>query len=118
MHCLYREYLNEYLKCLGLEVLVVENGSKCIEYFLESNDKGGFDMVILDSHFCDINWVEVIKQIRKKMLNQRIVFTTTYSLNQISNIIESLGIDKRDILLKSFYFTQLLSIVNLLITIK
>jgi hypothetical protein len=93
MHCLYR-ILEWISKCLGLEVLVIENGSKCIEYFLESNDKGGFDMLILDSHFCDINWVEVIKLILKKMPNQRIVFTTTYSLNQISNIIESLGIDK------------------------
>ena len=118
MHCLYKEYLNEYLKGLGLEVLVVENGSKCIEYLVDSNDKGGFDMVILDSHLRDINGMEVIKHIRKKIPNQKIVFTTTYSLNQISSIMDSFGIDKRDILLKPFYFTKLLSIINPLITIK
>ena len=45
-------------------------------------------MIILDSHLPDINGVEVIKQIREKMPNQRIVFTTTHSLGQISNIID------------------------------
>lgn len=118
LRSVYKEYLNEYLHALGLEVLVVENGNKCIEYLVDSNDKGGFDIVILDSHLPDIKGVEVIKQIRKKMPNQRIVFTTTYSLSQISNIIDSYKIDKNDILLKPFYFTKLLSIINPLITIK
>ena len=61
----YREYLNG----LGLNIEIVENGSKCIEYLLDSKDKDieeGFDMVILDSHLRDINGIEVIEQIRKK----------------------------------------------------
>lgn len=120
MHYFYREYLNEYLQGLGLDILVVENGSKCIEYLLDSKEKGkgGFDIVILDSHLPDINGIDVIKQIRKNMPNQRIIFTTTYSLNQIKNVIDSFGIDKNDVLLKPFYFTKLLSIINPLITIK
>jgi DNA-binding response OmpR family regulator len=78
---------------------------------LNSKDKGeegGYDMVILDSHLRDINGIEVIKTIREKMPNQRIVFTPTYSLNEISNTIDLLQIEKEDVLLKPFNFTQLL----------
>ena len=62
----YREDLNG----LGLNIEIVENGSKCIEYLLDSKDKveeEGFDMVILDSHLRDINGIEVIEQIRKEI---------------------------------------------------
>jgi len=107
---LYREYLNG----LGLEVEIVENGSKCIEYLLDSKDKdkGNFDMVILDSHLRDIKGVEVIKTIREEIPKQRIVFTTTHSLNEINNTMDSLRIDKEDVLLKPFKFTELLSIIK------
>jgi CheY-like chemotaxis protein len=119
LRSVYKEYLNEYLKNMGFEVIVVESGSKCIEYLLDSKGKGReFDMVILDSHLPDIKGIDVIKNIRKEIPNQRIVFTTTYSFSEIKNIINSFGIDKNDILLKPFYFTKLLSIINPLVTIK
>ena len=105
----YREYLNG----LGLNIDIVENGSKCIEYLLDSKDKEGFfDMVILDSHLHDISGIDVLKDIRKKMPNQRIVFTTTYSLNQISDTLDSYGIENDDILLKPFNFKELLATIK------
>jgi CheY-like chemotaxis protein len=115
----YQKYLNEFLIGIGFEVVVIESGRECIEYLINSKEKGkGFDMVILDSHLPDINGIDVIKQIRKDIPNQRIVLTTTHSFNEIKNIIDSCKIDKRDILLKPFYFTKLLSIINPLVTIK
>jgi CheY-like chemotaxis protein len=106
---LYREYLNG----LGIEVEIVENGNKCIEYLLDSKDKEGFfDMVILDSHLRDISGIDVLKNIRKKMPNQRIVFTTTYSLNQISDTLDSYGIENEDILFKPFNFKALLATIK------
>jgi CheY-like chemotaxis protein len=119
--CVYKEYLNEYLKDIGFKVSLVGSGRECIKYLLDSKDKGEeeqFDIVILDSHLRDIKAIDVIKQIRKEIPNQRIVFTTTQSFSEIKNIIDSFGIDKRDILLKPFYFTKLLSVINPLITIK
>lgn len=119
--CVYKEYLNEYLKDNGFNVSLVQSGRECIKYLLDSKDKEKeeqFDMVILDSHLPDINGIEVIKQIRKELPNQRIIFTTTQSFSEIKNIIDSCIIDKRDILLKPFYFTKLLSVINPLITIK
>lgn len=107
---LYREYLNG----LGLEV---ENGSKCIEYLLDSKDKEkreeeGFDMVILDSHLPDTNGVELIKTIREKMPSQRIVFTTTHPLSKINPLVDPFGIEEDDILVKPFSFTKLLSTIK------
>jgi CheY-like chemotaxis protein len=92
---LYREYLDG----LGLEVEIVENGRKCIEYLLDSKDKDKlkkeeFDMVILDSHLPDTNGVEIIKTIRKKMPYQRIVFTTTHPLSKINTVVSPFGIEK------------------------
>jgi response regulator of citrate/malate metabolism len=40
-------------------------------------------MVILDSHLPDIKGIDVLKQIRKEISNQRIVFTTTQSFSEI-----------------------------------
>ena len=119
--CVYKEYLREFLKDIGFEVLLVGSGRECIKHLLDSKDKGEneqFDIVILDSHLHDIKGIDVIKQIRKEIPNQRIVFTTTQSFSEIKNIVDSFGIDKRDILLKPFYFTKLLSVINPLITIK
>ena len=106
----YREYLNG----LGLNIEIVENGSKCIEYLLDSKDKveEGFDMVILDSHLRDINGIEVIEQIRKEIPNQRIVFTTTHPLSKINTLVNSFGIDQDDILVKPFSFRKLLSTIK------
>ncbi len=108
----YREYLNG----LGLNIEIVENGSKCIEYLLDSKDKNieeeGFDMVILDSHLRDINGIEVIQQIRKEIPNQRIVFTTTHPLSKINTVVNSFGIDQDDILVKPFNFRELLSTIK------
>ncbi len=94
---------------------MVENGSKCIEYLLDSKDKDieeGFDMVILDSHLRDINGIEVIEQIRKEIPNQRIVFTTTHPLSKINTVVNSFGIDQDDILVKPFSFRKLLSTIK------
>jgi DNA-binding response OmpR family regulator len=112
--------LSEFLKDVGFEVLLVGSGRECIKYIRDSKDKGEeqFDIIILDSHLRDIKGIDVIKQIRKEIPNQRIVFTTTQSFSEIKNIVDSFGIDKKDILLKPFYFTKLLSVINPLITIK
>jgi CheY-like chemotaxis protein len=60
------------LNGLGLEVEIVENGSKCIEYLLDSKDKEKgeeeeFAMVILNSHLPDTNGIELKKTIIEKI---------------------------------------------------
>ncbi|MGE0243886.1 MAG: response regulator, partial [Nitrososphaeraceae archaeon] len=119
MHYVYRQFLKECLK--DIKVTIVGNGRKCVDYLLDSKDKGEneqFDMIIVDSHLPDMDGIEVIKKIRKEIPNQRIIFTTTNSFSEIKNIIDLFGINKNDILLKPFSFTKLISVINPLITIK
>ena len=43
---------------------------------------------------------------------QRIVFTTTHPLSKINTVLGPFGIEKDDILVKPFNFTELLSTIK------
>jgi hypothetical protein len=55
---------------------------------------------------------EVAKKIRNKLPNKKIILTTTYPLNNIKNIIDSIGIKREDVILKPFSFSELFSILK------
>jgi hypothetical protein len=44
--------------------------------------------------------------------HKRIILTTTYSLDNKSKIIDSIGIKSQDVLLKPFVFSELFSILK------
>ena len=100
-----------YLDSLGFDVVTVESGNKCLEYAFDSTDDG-YDMIILDSHLHDIGGLEVAKNIRNRIPNQKIVLTTTCPLDQISNSLGSIGINQEDVMLKPFKFSTLLSVMK------
>jgi DNA-binding response OmpR family regulator len=100
-----------YLDTLGFDVVTVESGNKCLEYAFDSTDDG-YDMIMLDSHLHDIGGLEVAKNIRNRIPNQKIVLTTTYPLDQISNSLGSIGINQEDVMLKPFKFSTLLSVMK------
>jgi CheY-like chemotaxis protein len=100
-----------YLDSLGLDVVTVESGNKCLEFVFDSTGDG-YDMIILDSHLHDICGLEVAKNIRNRIPNQSIVLTTTYPLGQIRSTLDSMGINQEDVMLKPFKFSTLLSIMK------
>ncbi len=71
----------------------------------------GYEMIILDSHLDDIGGLDLARRIHERMPNQRIVLTTTLSLSQISNFLNSTGINQEDVL-KPFKFSTLLSVIK------
>ena len=71
-----------------------------------------FDSIILDTHIRDISAFEVARKIRDKLPNKKIILTTTYSLNNIRNIIDSIGIKSEEVVLKPFRFSKLFSIIE------
>ena len=71
-----------------------------------------FDIIILDTHIHDISGFEVARKIRDKLPNKKIILTTTYSLNNIRNIIDSIGIKSEEVVLKPFRFSKLFSIIE------
>ena len=79
---------------------VVQNGNKCLEIIPSSteNDNNNSssnnnnDIIILDIHLHDISGFEVARKIRDRLSHKSIILTTTYSLDNISNTIDSIGI--------------------------
>jgi CheY-like chemotaxis protein len=106
-----RNLYSEYLNGLGIEVMTVENGIKCLENLFDSRENY-FDMIILDSHIRDVDGCELVKKIHEKIPGQRIVLTTTNSSTKKNNIEGLFEIEQDDILLKPFSFTKLLAIIR------
>ena len=102
------------------EVSIVENGNKCLEILLsdsaednnDDDDNNDYDIIILDTHLPDISGFEVARKIRDRLPHKKIILTTTHSLDNISNIIDSIGIKSEDVILKPFNFSELFSILK------
>jgi CheY-like chemotaxis protein len=60
--------------------------------------------IILDTHIRDISGFEVARKIRDKLPNKRIKLTTTYSVNNIRSIIDSIEIEMEEVVLKPCKF--------------
>ena len=97
---------------------IVENGNKCLEIVFSNtaedhnNNYNDYDIIIVDTHLPDISGFEVERKIRDRLPHKRIILTTTYSLDNISNIIDSIGIKSQDVILKPFNFSELFSILK------
>ena len=99
------------------DVSIVESGNKCLEILLsntaeEDDNNNNYDIVILDTHLPDISGFEVARKIRDRLPHKKIILTTTYTSDNISNIIDSIGIKSEDVILKPFNFSELFSILK------
>ena len=96
---------------------VVQNGNKCLEIIHSSrednkNNNNDYDIIILDTHLRDISGLEVARKIHDILPHKRIILTTTYSLDKISNEINSIGIKPEDVVLKPFNFADLIALIE------
>jgi two-component system, OmpR family, response regulator len=92
---------------------MVENGNKCLEILHSSTENNNdYDLIIIDTHLRDISGFEVAKKIRDKLPHKRIILTTTYSLENISGIIDSIDVKREDVILKPFNFSELISVIE------
>jgi len=97
-------------------VKVVQNGNKCLEIIHSSrednNENNYYDIFIVDTHLRDISGFEVAIKICDRLPHKRIILTTTYSLDIISSMIDSIGIKSQDVLFKPFSYSDLVSILK------
>ena len=97
---------------------MVESGNKCLEIVFSNtadnnnNNNNDYDIIMLDTHLHDISGFEVARKIRDRLPHKRIILTTTYSLDNISNIMDSIGIKNQDVILKPFSYPDLVSILK------
>jgi DNA-binding response OmpR family regulator len=104
---LYRDYLGSR----GIFVQVIGDGKQLLE-FIESTKNFDYELIILDTYLSDMPGIDVVKKILDKKPEQRIVLTTTYDSNRISDLVKELGIHPEDILQKPFLFSNLISVIN------
>ena len=78
-----------------------------------------------DTHLYDISGFEVARKIRNRLPHKRIILTTTNPLDNISNMIDSIGIKSQDVLLKPFslfriifHFKRTRNVIQLRLFIK
>ena len=96
------------------DVNIVENGNKCLEVIFSDNtdSNNDYDIIIIDTHLSDISGFEVARKIRNNLPHKRIILTTTYTSNSISDIIDSIGIKPKDVFLKPFNFSELIKAID------
>jgi DNA-binding response OmpR family regulator len=98
------------------DVNIVENGNKCLEIVFsntrEDSNNNDYDIIMLDTHLHDISGFEVARKIRDRLPYKKIILTTTYSLDNINKIIDSIGIKSEEVILKPFFFSELFSILK------
>ncbi|MGZ5501217.1 MAG: MEDS domain-containing protein [Nitrososphaeraceae archaeon] len=114
---LYSIFAKQYVFSIS-DVSIVENGIKCLEIVFSNtaeddyDNNNDYDVIILDTHLRDISGFEVARKIRDRLPHKKIILTTTYSLYNISNMIDSIGIKSQDVILKPFIFSELFSILK------
>ena len=119
IHVLYSLFTKQYGFSIS-DVKVVQNGNKCLEIIHSNsndnnennNENNDYDIFIVDTHLSDISGFEVARKIRNRLPHKRIILTTTYSLDNISNMLDSIGIKSQDVLFKPFSFSDLVSILK------
>ena len=115
IHVLYSLFTKQYGFSIS-DVKVVQNGNKCLEIIhsnrKDNNENNDYDIFIVDTHLRDISGFEVAKKIRDRLPHKRIILTTTYSLDNISSMIDSIGIKSQDVLFKPFSYSDLVSILK------
>ena len=115
IHVLYSLFTKQYGFSIS-DVKVVQNGNKCLEIIHsnieDNNENNDYDIFIVDTHLHDISGFELARKIRDRLPHKRIILTTTYSLDNICSMIDSIGIKSQDVLFKPFSYSDLVSILK------
>jgi two-component system NtrC family sensor kinase len=115
IHVFYSLFTKQYGFSIS-DVKVVQNGNKYLEIIdssrKDNNENNDYDIFIVDTHLHDISGFEVARKIRDRLPHKRIILTTTYSLDNISSMIDSIGIKSQDVLFKPFSYSDLVSILK------
>jgi CheY-like chemotaxis protein len=118
MQVLYSLFFTKQYDFSFSDVNIVEDGNKCLEYIFSNTDDynntndNDYEIIILDTHLRDISGFEVARKIRNRLPYTKIILTTTTPLDNIRNIIDSIGIKHEDVILKPFFLSELFSILK------
>lgn len=101
---------------LGLKLEIVDGGKACLNSFAKNTNTktNNYDLVIINTHLYDIPGLDIAKEIHRKNPKQRIVITTTSSIEHLDKEhLDVVGIDHGDILTIPFRFSNMISLLKL-----
>jgi CheY-like chemotaxis protein len=104
---IYSKYLNN----LGLDSTILQSVAEAEQILFDSN-ADRFDLVVLDYNPTDRSALGLSKKIWNRYPDQRIIFTTTYSTENIASELKDHGISKAEVFVKPFHMASLISVVE------
>lgn len=96
-----------YLASAGVDAVIVGSLEECLSKLSEAASL--FDVIIIDSHFRDGSAIELARRVKEASPWQRIVITTTLPMQHIAPSAQDAGIPPKDVLIKPFSLSSLLS---------
>jgi CheY-like chemotaxis protein len=105
-----RYIYERFLGGLGINCTIVSDGASCLDIVSCRHDM--FDLVMLDTHVMDLDFIRLATKIREHLPNQKILITSTSRLDGRRKDALAVGIEDEDLLLKPFKFTQFLSVLR------
>jgi CheY-like chemotaxis protein len=98
-----RSLYSEYLSAIGFDVTLARDASECLSMI----NKKRFDTVILDTHLRDIAMAKIFGDIRKFVSTNKIILTTTNTLDNICATFRDFGVARENVLIKPFLLSHL-----------
>jgi CheY-like chemotaxis protein len=103
---IYQEIIERYIKNMGLQLTIVDNGAKC----LEESQEGSYDIILMDIEMPEKDGLETTQELRKRGIDIPIIAVTsnTWREDQINSIDSGMN----DFLPKPFNRSKLARMIN------
>ncbi len=93
---------------IGFDVTLARDASECLSLI----NKKRFDTVILDTHLRDIAAADIFGNIRKFVSTNKIILTTTNTLDNISATFRDFEVARDNVLIKQFLLSNLNRVIR------
>lgn len=111
------EFLQKRLQKRGYNSDFVSSGSACLES-LSKEEKGNYDLVLLDIMMPDMNGVEVLEHVRTKYNNFELPIIMVTAKDEASDIVQALKLGANDYLVKPINMDIATARINTQLQIK
>jgi DNA-binding NtrC family response regulator len=108
-----RRNLASFLESCGHEVKAAESGPQALAILSE---RGDFDLVLTDFRMAEMNGLELLQEIRRRLLDSLVVLMTAYAT--VENAVAAMKAGAYDYLTKPFSLRQIQHLVERALEVK
>lgn len=103
---IYQEVIERYIKNMGLQLTIVDDGIKC----LQESQEGSYDIILMDIEMPGKDGFETTQELRKKGVKIPIIAVTSNTWRE--DKINSINSGMNDFLPKPFNRSKLARMIN------